>query len=269
MVDFNSQQGCPSQCYPGGWERAGVTKNCPDPLPENLASASLILIGTVHGDPRGYERVLRLLERLRPDVVTVEISRFSVRYRQVWERRWRKQLNAALTELPPWAAGHPAIKQVAAQISLPFEYRAARDYCRQQGIRCLPLDLGGLSRRHLPQYGKELLIPANLRALSAESQDSLEDAVAQEFRRARQALLRSPRRLPHQNSPETRRREFFVSRRLLRLTAEGGRVIHLGGWEHLVTWREEEGLRSWLAAQKPCIMLAEEADFPPTAEKEN
>ena len=34
----------------------------PPVLPSNeLASPSLLLIGTVHGDPRGYERALKLL----------------------------------------------------------------------------------------------------------------------------------------------------------------------------------------------------------------
>jgi len=233
----------------------------PGPPPKDLIAANLILIGTVHGDPRGYARVLRLLEWLRPDMVTVEISRFSLRYRRAWEGKWRRQLEQALAGLPPGAERHPAIQRVAAQIALPFEYRAARDYSRLSGAKCLLLDLGGVSRRHLPRYGRELLSTANLRALTKEPEDSLEDLVAREFRRARLAFQRLPRRLAVDSAPETLRREFFVSRRLQRLVARGDRVAHLGGWEHLIPWREGEGLRSWLADQKPCIMLAEEGDL--------
>jgi len=270
MVDLNSQQECHSQPHLGGgegvWGRTGepCTENSPGPPPKNLDSAALILIGTVHGDPLGYERVRRLLERLRPEVVTVEISRFSVRYRGAWEGRWRRQLNEALAGLPPGAAGHPAIQQVAAQIALPFEYRAARDYSRIYGAKCLPLDLGGLSRRHLSRYGRELLRPVNLRALIAEPQDSLEDLVAREFRRARLALQRSPWRLAMDGSPETLRREFFVSRRLKRLAMKESRVAHLGGWEHLVPWRDGGGMRSWLEEEKPYILLADAGDFFPS-----
>lgn len=221
----------------------------------------LILIGTVHGDPRGYERVGRLLRWLRPDTVTVEISRFSLRYRRVWEEKWQRLLREALKELPPEASGHPAIRRVAAQIALPFEYRAARDYCRGHQAKCLPLDLGGLSRRHLPAYSRELLSPANLLTLAEEPQDSLEEAVAREFRRARSSLTRDHWRLPLPGSPETRRRELFVSRRLQRLVARGCRVAHLGGWEHLVPWRDSDGLRAWLEEEKPYIILADEADL--------
>jgi len=221
----------------------------------------LILIGTVHGDPRGYERVARLLARLRPQTVTVEISRYSVRYRRVWEGRWQRQLQKALAVLPPEVSGHPAIRLVAARIALPFEYRAARDYSRRHGARCLPLDLGGLSRRHLPAYSRELLTPANLQALAAEPQESLEERVVKEFRRARSALERSPARLPLPGDPETRRREFFVSRRLKRLVAKGGKVAHLGGWEHLIPWEDGGGLRFWLEEQLPVVLLAEDGDL--------
>jgi hypothetical protein len=206
---------------------------------------------------------VKLLEWLQPDLVTVEISPFSLRYRRAWEGRWQRQLQKALAELPPEAAGHPAIRRVAAQIALPGEYRAARDYSRGRGRKCLPLDLGGVSRQHLPRYGRELLTSANLRALAGEPGDSLEDLVCREFRRARLALARPPWRLDLHNGPETRRRERFWCTRLKRLVRQGGRIAHLGGWEHLVPWREGEGFRSWLADEDPCILLADEADWFP------
>ena len=270
MVNLDSQQQSPCQPLMGDGEGSlqdygeQPRERC-EPAPGRgghispvLPANNLILVGTVHGDPRGYERVRRLLERLRPDAVTVEISRFSARYRRAWEGRWQRQLKEALAGLPVEASRHPAIRRVAAQIALPFEYRAARDYSRIYGAKCLPLDLGGLSRRHLPRYGQELLSPANLRALAGEPRESLEEEMAREYRRARLACQRSPWRLAMDGSPETLRREFFVSRRLKRLVARGDGVVHLGGWEHLIPWREGPGLRSWLADQNPYIMLADE-----------
>ena len=226
-----------------------------------LPAPNLILIGTVHGDPEGYERVKRLLERLQPNVVTVEISRFSVRYRGAWGGRWRKLLHEALASLPPGAAAHPAIQRVAAQIALPFEYRAARDFCKWNGAKCLPLDLGGLSRRHLPRYGREFLSPENLKALLGNEAEPLEYYVASEFRRARSALERAPWRPPLPGSRETLRRERFLAQRLKRLLLKDGRIVHLGGWEHLIPWGDGDGLRPWLAEQKPYIMLADEGDL--------
>jgi len=274
MVDLDLHQEFPSHRPLEGWEgswRGGQGSTAGDGCSTfpALTASNLVLIGTVHGDPQGYARVWGLLEWLQPDLVTVEISRFSVRYRGAWKARWRRQLQKALAALPREAAGHPAIRRVAAQIDLPYEYRAARDYSRRYGINCLPLDLGGLSRRHLPRYALELLSPANLRALAGEPQDSPEDFVIREFRRARLAFARSPWRLAPDDNPETLRRELFVCRRLKRLATQGGRVAHLGGWEHLIPWREGEGLRSWLADQDPSILLADEADLFPSRNLEN
>jgi hypothetical protein len=265
MVDLIDQQEVSYQSHTGGWEgvwgRAGehFTKNSPGPPPKDFPSASLILLGTVHGDPQGYERALKLLRRWQPDLVTVEVSRFSLRYRQRQGARWRRLLDLALETLPPEARSHLAIQRLAAQVSLPFEVRAARDYARQSGTPWRPLDLGGLSRQNLPRYAKELLAPENLRTLLDSEDGSLEDYVAAEFRRARLAGERSLWR-PGWPSPETRRRERFLARRLRRCLERYGRVVHLGGWEHLVPWQEGAGLWQELADLEPRRFFLDEAD---------
>jgi hypothetical protein len=159
---------------------------------EPSGSYGLTLIGTVHGDPRGRARAGELLDRLGPELVTVEISPFSLRYRGRHEARWQRQLADALAELPEGAALHLAIRRLAAQVALPFEVRAAQDYSRRAVVPWRPLDLGFLSRRHLPRYGPELLNPANLKALLTTVDGELEEFVAGEFRRAREALARAP-----------------------------------------------------------------------------
>ena len=134
---------------------------------EDSANSNLILIGTVHGDPQGQARAGKLLHHLRPDLVTVEISPFSLGYRLKHGGRWQRQLAAALAELPAGAERHLAIQRLKAQVALPFEVRAARDYSRRLDVPWRPLDLGFLSRRHLPRYATELLTPANLRPCSS------------------------------------------------------------------------------------------------------
>ena len=220
---------------------------------------SLILIGTVHGDPRGQARAGKLLRHLRPELVTIEISSFSLNYRLRHGGRWQRQLAAALAELPAGAERHLAIQRLAAQVALPFEVRAAREYSRRVNVPWRPLDLGFLSRRHLPRYAAELLSPANLEALLATTDGELEDFVAGEFRRARQAWAGTPRRRIFPDAPETVRRERFLARRLRSLTSRHRRVVHLGGWEHLVAWEDSFGLWADLADLQPRRVLLDEA----------
>ena len=227
---------------------------------QDSANFGLTLIGTVHGDPRGQARAGKLLHHLRPDLVTVEISLFSLGYRLQHGRRWQRQLAAALAELPAGAERHLAIQRLGTQVALPFEVRAAGDYSRRVNVPWHPLDLGFLSRRHLPRYETELLSPANLRALLATADGEHKDFVAGQFRRARQALAGAPRRRIFPGVPETLRRERFLARRLRRLVSRHRRVVHLGGWEHLVAWEDSPGLWRDLADLKPRRVLLDEAD---------
>jgi hypothetical protein len=225
-----------------------------------IGDHSLILIGVVHGDPLGYARSGKLLAHLKPDMVTVEISPFSWRYRLKHGAGWQRQLAQALSQLPTTAVHHLAIQRLAAQVALPFEVRAARDYHRSSGVPWRPLDLGGPARRHLPCYGPELLSPANLQALLATANGSLYESVAADFGRAHLALGRSHRRLITSGSPETLRRERFLARRLRALASQYRQVVHLGGWEHLLDWQDSPGLWRDLADLHPRRLLLDEAD---------
>jgi hypothetical protein len=227
---------------------------------EHIANNSLTLIGTVHGDPQGYARARALLASLRPDLVTVEISPFSLRYRQRYGAGWQRQLAQSLAELPADAARHVAIQRLAAQVALPFEVKAAREYHRRAGAPWRSLDLGFLSRRHLPRFGPELLSPANLKALLTTPDGPLAEYVVAEFRRARLALAQPLRRLFYPGVSETLRRERFIGRRLRQLAFRHRRVVHLGGWEHLVDWQDSPGLWRALADLSPGRILLDEAD---------
>lgn len=224
----------------------------------------LILVGTVHGDPQGYDRAWRLLRRLAPDLVTVEVSAFSVRYRLRQQQRWQRLLQQALAALPSGASRHLAIRRLAAQVALPFEVKAARDFSRRWGTPWRPVDLGSTARRHLPRYGPELLSPANLQVLLTTEDGSMEALVAGEYGRARRAYRQAPRRLFSQNHPEILRRERFLARRLRRLASRYRRLVHLGGWEHLVGWPDALGLWQELAALQPLRLLLDETEaWPP------
>ena len=265
MADLNYQQYSPSLSHTGGWEgvwgRAGESHS-PGPPPKQIPSASLILIGTVHGDPQGYERAMKLLQRWQPDLVTVEVSRFSLRYRQRQEPHWQRLLRQALKTLPAAAANHVAIRRVLAQVALPFEVRVARDYSRRCGTPWRPVDLGGPSRRHLPRYARELLAPENLRALLDTEEEPMEDYVAGEYRRAHMSCQR-PLWRPLGANPGTVRfsvRERLLARRLRQHLTDYSRVAHLGGWEHLVNWRDGAGLWQDLADLEPLRLFLDEAD---------
>ncbi len=189
----------------------------------------------------------------------MEISRYSLRYRDRHGPRWQRRLKLALSSLPPAAREHLALRRLAAQVALPFETRVARDYSRAYGISWRPVDLGEPARRHLPRYGRELLSPANLAALLTTPDGALEDFIGGEFHRARLPLRRAPWRAPGGRDGLNLRREKLLARRLRRASSQGGRVVHLSGWEHLVSWVNGQGLWHYLAYLKPARLLLADA----------
>ncbi len=228
----------------------------------------LFLLAAVHGDPAGYDRAWRLLEYVQPAIITVEISSFSVRYREQALKDWRRRLEAGLAGLPPGAAANLEVARVAAQTALPFEYRAARDWGRAHQAAVKLVDAGAPARRHLPRYSRELLAPENLRSLSETGTGgTLEDFVAREFHRARLAREGRLKRPLRQADEEVSRRERLWAKRLRRLAIPGRRVAHLGGWEHLVPWEDGGGLPGLLRDLHPRVILLEEADHLTSLEK--
>ncbi len=226
----------------------------------SLPGPSLLLVGTVHGDPEGYGRAWRLLHYFRPQVVAVEISPFSVRYRERHGPIWAGLLEKSLASLPKETTRHLAIRRLRAQIAMPFEWQAAADYGRDSGATVLPLDLCGPARRSLTCYAREVLGRENLEHLLLTPDGSLRDFVSREFQRARASAFRPLMGLGGANQREAARREGYAARRLRNLAATGGRVLHVGGWEHLAPRFGGVNLFDLLVDLRPLRILLEEAD---------
>lgn len=223
----------------------------------------LILVGTVHGDPRGQARVRRLLEWVRPQAVTVEISPFSVRYRARHGPGWQRQLEGALAALPPEVKEHLAVRRLAASVRVPYEWQAAVDFGRRHRVPVVAVDAGAPARKHLPRYARELLTPENLLALAALPDGSFQEWVAMEYRRARLSARRALRWLPGDGLAEMQQREEVMARRLRRLARRFPCLVHLGGWEHLAPREPEGNLFDRLADLNPRRWLLEDVEARP------
>lgn len=231
--------------------------------------AELILVGTVHGDPHGYQRAWRLLEMVRPRLIAVEVSQFSLRYRQKHGRDWQQQWQQALARIPPAARQHLALKRIAAQLAWPFEVRVARDYARRYDRHWRAIDTGRLSRVHLPRYRRELLTPENLRNLLSTEDGDWQQYIENEYRRASLAL-HSPDRFvgltgePGQ-PPAMAVREKIIAQRLRALAGAASPLVYLGGWTHLLSGKDPPTVAQHLEDLQPQCLLLHQVDNPAPA----
>jgi hypothetical protein len=202
----------------------------------------LILIGTVHRDPDGFKKLAGVLARERPGGVAVEVSPYGLFFRRREGRRLRRRLRR-------WAKGRgrawPSWGQLYAmdlQLALPFEYRAALRYCRDAGAPLSVIDLSWWSREAIQTQWPQMVSPDNLSLISAEPLEALHLAVRRYYEMATRLLHEPAQSLVPAflgsctEDPGWKEREALLAARVAELFREMqvGRLVYIGGWQHLL-----------------------------------
>ncbi len=209
---------------------------------------SPILVGVVHRDPRGEERLLSLLRRERPDAVALELSSPSVEFRRDRGEALRARLAEALStagradlagrvrrgEAPAGSAG-----ELARTLQLPFELCAAEAWASESGAELALLDDPAPAAEAVALIERELITEENVRALlerDLKSPPAL-DPVEEQYAAAKR-YLNSPHFFRyHFSSAELAAmvaRDGYVTEGLTALCARRAKVVYVCGWEHLI-----------------------------------
>lgn len=131
----------------------------------------LLVLGVIHRDPQGADRLVQALDARPWGLISVEVSAFALR----WRRGPGRQLLAALEANLPAAAvraglsqdqarRHPALAWLRAYLCPPYEWLVAREAAARRGAPCVALDFSLQSRRLLAE-APELVTMANLAQL--------------------------------------------------------------------------------------------------------
>jgi len=230
----------------------------------------LTLIGTVHRDTQGLQRLSALLERLQPDLLTLEMSSYALQYRQARGPSQLLRLERILERLATETGRSlqelqccQAVADIRNLLALPYEYRATRDYAARCDCRLALIDMTEVSTLKLKRVESGLITYRNLKILTGLPEAAA--AQRQESYATAQALL--------SNTPVAAVRSAFLQhRRGLegigprdQLMAEQIRrllqadtcrhLVHVGGWVHLLEDPQGETLFSRLAECSPTRRL--------------
>ena len=106
------------------------------------SSLSLVMVGTVHRDPKGFGKLLRILEREAPNFITVEISPYALEFRAKQASHFRAILRENLKKIQREEGGsyrrflsHGEIQGIFLLLKVPFEWRAAEEICKEEPDR--------------------------------------------------------------------------------------------------------------------------------------
>jgi len=237
-------------------------------------SARLVLVGTVHHDPHGYNKLQRVLAAVHPDIITLELSPYGRGFRTKHSRRLTQRI---LSQIPGAAGREPpapdtesrdhlpaALQQLLATITFPFEYRAVRDYAATRSVPFYCIDLSHVSRRKVCMLKAEALTNHNIKMLLALPDKELQDSVNMCYKRAA-AVWREHQgcqRLPYlAGDPSAVERDEHMSRRLRNLCKQLPKktIVHIAGWEHCANSAGPSNLYGLLRDLCPQRILLDEA----------
>jgi hypothetical protein len=189
-------------------------------------SGDFYMIGVIHRDERNPEVLPSCIDRIRPDVITVEISQYSIDFRRLTGNMYREKLKGVCTEPDPQYDRR--IADLTSFIDMPSEYAIADAYCRQHNIHLYPVDMDLFSRLKLGKVN-ELTDRKNIMAGLAP------DAARGKSEKILANLYFDKGVAAFNYDEEMAMRDNFICHRIaiLRKRYKGGRLLHIAGWQHL------------------------------------
>jgi hypothetical protein len=232
----------------------------------------LILVGTVHLDSESGRDLYKIIENLKPSILTVEISRFSVKYRLSNQKRWLLRLRDLKYKLPEERKDHSGLKLLKLQLHIPFEWEVACKYNKANNVPCLAIDSGNLARNELPLWKSELLSRKNLLKITDEPDFDLDNHFKECHSLARVALT-TPNHLPNPlhhlswlSDSFWGKREKTLACRIRKIHKNGllnsgfssrtsTHHVHICGWMHLIAGAPRKTLADLLSDLTPMRIL--------------
>ncbi len=226
-----------------------------------MKCTNLSLLGTLHLYREAGPALYELLTSLAPEVITVEISRFSLKFRQRAMPVWFTVLARNLGCISPGKREHAGIRLLVRQLRIPYEWTVANRYAANHGIRCIAVDMGDFARIELPAWHQELLSSENLEIIASEPDFDLQKHFSARLRFASMFLsgkkqcCEAAHPLSYLAHDQWQKRENKVSGRIQKIAALCSRTVHICGWTHLVTGSPWPSLSDMLMPLNPQRML--------------
>lgn len=200
-----------------------------------VTSAHLLMLGTIHRDKEGEVLLYSLLDKFRPDVITIEFSNYGLFFRQKEGPRLKGLLQKVEMALQREAVrlNEEARAYLYAYIDMPYEYRIADLYSRRHDAPCYLIDWDIPAIARLKKTD-ELFSYENIMKLLSSEDINTKNQMTYEKAIAFMCLKKGMRLFDY--TEEMYLRDIYMSERIKRIMARQPekRLVHICGWQHLV-----------------------------------
>ena len=189
------------------------------------------ILGIIHRD-RGNCRIIRdRLNMIRPQVITLEFSRYGLMFRKEKGPAYRRKIESVLSQMRQdgEAFNDEAVSSLNAYIDLPSEYEAASLYCNENNASLHLVDMDIFSYIKLKNTDK-LFSEKNIRNIIGTSDghtSAYEKVMARLFFNA--GIQTAP------YTEEMLIRDKYMGQKIGTLLQDhkNERIAHITGWQHL------------------------------------
>ena len=208
---------------------------------------SLTLIGVMHRDPRGVQRLVPLLEQLDVDGISLEVSEYALEYRLREGMRLSGKLSKIVADIAKKTGtdyeqlmNHGEIRGILETLTVPFEVRAAMEFGNEYAVPYHLLDNSDLSRELLATIEPELINPLNITYLLAKQDFDYQNNLDLLYEEGSRILRNEPvhrheLRLSDETIESHEQRDELIASRLERLMDDTpGNWVHICGFTHMV-----------------------------------
>lgn len=190
------------------------------------------MLGLIHRAKEGPSLLKDWLSRLRPELVTVEVSNYGLTFRKTYGEQYKRMILEAAERLKlrGLEIDERAKRQLLSFFDIPYEFAVPEEYAKTNGAYLFPVDMGLFSYLYLRRV-ERCIRTSELESLLKEG-TVMEDE--REKTRARLCFERGIRTFEY--TAEMAHRDRFMARRIRSLVRLLGpeTAVHICGWQHLL-----------------------------------
>jgi pheromone shutdown protein TraB len=200
-------------------------------LPIIGSDTRLFVLGVIHRDENGPDLLAEWIDRIKPDVITLEFSNYGLMFRRErgaeLKKRIREFLKAFIDENEPY--NREALSALFSYVDLPYEYETASRYSNEHNIPLYLIDMDVFSYLKL-QKVDELLSAENIKKALYETRGN---GNHNEKAQAKMFFEKGITIVPYTDEMYIRDRYMDDRIAVLMKYYKDKRFLHICGWQHL------------------------------------
>jgi hypothetical protein len=196
-----------------------------------MSTNTFFMLGVIHRDEEGPALLMDWLARIKPGVVTLELSHYGLRFRRELGEEYAKRINqiVAKREERGESCSRKALKSLLSYVNIPYEYDGVSAYADEYGIPFYLIDMDFFSYVKLRTI-EDLLSEENIEKALARAEGPNGN---QEMAMARLYFEKGIKVAQYDREMYVRDRYMSAKIQDLMKGNHDKRFLHVCGWQHL------------------------------------